>query len=210
MKKKLILLAVMVFFILGKNTAQSVEAQQLLLNVEKLSQLKKILDNMYEGYRIVSKGYNIIKDISEGSFNLHQIFLDGLLQVSPAVKKYEKIPEIIRNQTMLVKEYKQAFKNFNRTNLFNAGEIKYLKIVYTNLLSKSLQNLSSLALVLTAGNLRMSEEERLKAIDQIAEDMTDKLNFLRNFNKENNILAVQRGREKVDVIISAKQRGLTF
>ena len=208
MKKKIILLAVMVFFILGKNTAQSVEAQQLLLNVEKLSQLKKILDNMYEGYRIVSKGYNIIKDISEGSFNLHRVFLDGLLQVSPAVKKYERIPEIIRNQTMLVKEYKQAFKNFNRTNLFNAGEIKYLKIVYTNLLSKSLQNLSSLAMVLTAGNLRMSEEERLKAIDQIAEDMTDKLNFLRIFNKENNMLAVQRGREKIDVALSKKQIGL--
>ena len=208
MKKKLTLLIVLVFFIMNKNTAQSVEVQQLLLNVEKLSQLKKILDNMYEGYRIVSKGYNIIKDISEGSFNLHRVFLDGLLQVSPAVKKYERIPEIIRNQTMLVKEYKQAFKNFNRTNLFNAGEIKYLKIVYTNLLSKSLQNLSSLAMVLTAGNLRMSEEERLKAIDQIAEDMTDKLNFLRIFNKENNMLAVQRGREKIDVALSKKQIGL--
>ena len=109
---------------------------------------------------------------------------------------------------MLVKEYKQAFKSFNRTSLFNAGEIKYLKIVYTNLLSKSLQNLSSLALVLTAGNLRMSEEERLKAIDQIAEDMSDKLNFLRIFNKENNMLAVQRGREKIDVTLSKRQSGL--
>ena len=208
MKKKLTLLIVLVFFIMNKNTAQSVEAQQLLLNVEKLSQLKKILDNMYEGYRIVSKGYGIIKDISEGSFNLHRVFLDGLLQVSPAVKKYEKIPEIIRNQTMLMKEYKQAFKIFNNTNLFNAGEIKYLKIVYTNLLGKSLQHLSDLAMVLTAGNLRMSEEERLKAIDQIAEDMTDKLNFLRIFNKENNMLAVQRGREKIDVALSKKQIGL--
>ena len=207
MKKKLILLTVLVFFIIGKNTAQSVEAQQLLLNVEKLSQLKKILDNMYEGYRIVSKGYGIIKDISEGSFNLHRIFLDGLLQVSPAVKKYEKNPEIIRNQTMLVKEYKQAFKNFSRTNLFNSGEVKYLKIVYTNLLGKSLQNLSDLALVLTAGNLRMSEEERLKAIDKIGEEMRDKLNFLRVFNKENNMMAVQRGREKIDVTISKKQNG---
>ena len=207
MKKKLILLTVLIFFIIGKNTAQSVEAQQLLLNVEKLSQLKKILDNMYEGYRIVSKGYNVIKDISEGSFNLHRVFLDGLLQVSPAVKKYEKIPEIIRNQTMLVKEYKQALKNFSRTNLFNSGEVKYLKIVYTNLLGKSLQNLSDLALVLTSGNLRMSEEERLKAIDKIGEEMSDKLNFLRVFNKENNMMAVQRGREKIDVTISKKQNG---
>lgn len=208
MKKKLILLLILVFFMIGKNTAQSAEVQQLLLNIEKLSQLKKILDNMYQGYRIVSKGYGIIKDISEGSFNLHQVFLDGLLQVSPAVKKYERIPEIIRNQTMLVKEYKWAFKNFNRSALFNSGEIKYLKIVYTNLLGKSLQNLSDLAMVLTTGNLRMSEDERLKAIDKIGEEMSDKLNFLRIFNKENNMLAVQRGREKFDVFLSKKQSGL--
>ena len=192
----------------GINNAQSVEVQQLLLNVEKLSQLKKILDNMYQGYRIVSKGYGVIKDISEGSFNLHQVFIDGLLQVSPAVKKYAKIPEIIRNQTMLVKEYKMALKNFTRTNLFDAEEMKYLKIIYSNLLGKSLQNLSDLAMVLTAGNLRMSEEDRLKAIDKIGEEMGDKLNFLRVFNKENNMLAVQRGREKIDVTISRKQSGL--
>ena len=208
MKKKLILILILLFFMISKNTAQSAEVQQLLLNIEKLSQLKKILDNMYQGYRIVSKGYGIIKDISRGSFNLHRVFLDGLLQVSPAVKKYEKIPEIIRNQTMLVKEYKWAFKNFNRSALFNAGEIKYLKIVYTNLLSKSLQNLSDLALVLTTGNLRMSEDERLKAIDKIGEEMSDKLNFLRIFNKENSMLTVQRGREKIDVTLSKKQSGL--
>ncbi|HUQ67577.1 MAG TPA: hypothetical protein VM101_15550, partial [Flavitalea sp.] len=51
--------------------SQSDEAQQLLLNVEKLTQLKKILNDMYKGYKIVSKGYNTIKDISEGNFDLH-------------------------------------------------------------------------------------------------------------------------------------------
>ena len=208
MKKKLIMFVMLLILFNGINNAQSVEVQQLLLNVEKLSQLKKILDNMYQGYRIVSKGYGVIKDISEGSFNLHQVFLDGLLQVSPAVKKYAKIPEIIRNQTMLVKEYKMALKNFTRTNLFDAEEMKYLKIIYSNLLGKSLQNLSDLAMVLTAGNLRMSEEDRLKAIDKIGEEMGDKLNFLRVFNKENNMLAVQRGREKIDVTLSRKQSGL--
>ena len=56
--------------------AQSTEAQQLLLNVEKLAQLKKILSNMKKGYEIVSSGYNTIKDISKGNFNLHDEFLN--------------------------------------------------------------------------------------------------------------------------------------
>src|ERR1700730_18790216 len=78
--------------------AQTQEAQQLLLNWEKLTQLKSVLKNMYEGYRIVSKGYNTIKDISQGNFTLHQVFLDGLLEVSPAVRKYKRVFDIINYQ----------------------------------------------------------------------------------------------------------------
>ena len=65
---------------------QSQEAKQLLLNVEKLAQLKLMLSHMKTGYQILEKGYTSIKNISQGNFNLHRDFLDGLLQVSPAVK----------------------------------------------------------------------------------------------------------------------------
>lgn len=82
---------------------QSQEAQQLLLNWEKLTQLKKILNDMYKGYEIVSQGYNTIKNLSQGNFNLHKIFLDGLMQVSPAVKKYKRVADIIACQGMIVK-----------------------------------------------------------------------------------------------------------
>jgi hypothetical protein len=188
--------------------AQSAEVQQLLLNVEKLAQLKKILSNMKKGYEIVSGGYNTIKDISKGNFNLHQAFLDGLMQVSPSVKKYKRIGEIISFQTQLVKEYKSAFRRFDASNLFNENEIKYMGNVYSNLFNKSLQNLEELAMIITAGKLRMSDDERLNAIDRIYNDIGDKLVFLRIFNKENNVLAIQRGREMVDTKISKKLNGL--
>ena len=79
--------------------------------------------------------------------------------------------------------------------------------VYSNLFSKSLQNLDELTMVITAGKLRMSDDERLNAIDRIYIDMGDKLVFLRTFNKENNVLAIQRGREMVDTKVSKKLNG---
>jgi hypothetical protein len=208
MKKCIVLIMVMMFSFSAHVVAQSAEVQQLLLNVEKLAQLKKILSNMKKGYEIVSGGYNTIKDISKGNFNLHQAFLDGLMQVSPAVKKYKKIGEIISFQTQLVKEYKSAFRRFDASNLFNENEIKYMGNVYSNLFNKSLQNLEELAMIITAGKLRMSDDERLNAIDRIYNDIGDKLVFLRTFNKENNVLAIQRGREMVDTKISKKLNGL--
>lgn len=208
MKKCIMIMWIILFSFSGRVVAQSTEIQQLLLNVEKLAQLKKILSNMKKGYEIVSTGYNTIKDISKGNFNIHQTFLDGLMQVSPTVKKYKKITEIISYQTQLVKEYKSAFRRFDASNLFNTNEIQYMDNVYTNLFNKSLQNLEELTMVITAGKLRMSDDERINAIDRIYNDIADKLVFLRTFNKENNVLAIQRGREMVDTKVSKKLNGL--
>lgn len=208
MKKHIMILWAILFSFSGQVVAQSTEIQQLLLNVEKLAQLKKILSNMKKGYEIVSTGYNTIKDISKGNFDIHQAFLDGLIQVSPTVKKYKRIAEIIAYQTQLVKEYKSAFRRFDASNLFNTNEIRYMDNVYTNLFNKSLQNLEEVTMVITAGKLRMSDDERINAIDRIYNDLADKLVFLRIFNKENNVLAVQRGREMVDTKVSKKLNGL--
>ena len=208
MKMCIIILWVILFSFSGQVVAQSTEIQQLLLNVEKLAQLKKILSNMKKGYEIVSTGYNTIKNISKGNFNIHQTFLDGLMQISPTVKKYKRITEIITYQTQLVKEYKSAFKRFDASNLFNTNEIRYMDNVYSNLFNKSLQNLEELTMVITAGKLRMSDDERINAIDRIYNDLADKLVFLRTFNKENNVLAIQRGREMVDTKVSKKLNGL--
>lgn len=175
--------------------AQSQETQQLVLNVEKLSQLKNILRDMKRGYEVVSKGYNAVRDISKGNFSLHQVFLDGLMLVSPEVRKYHKVAVIIRLQSAIVSEYKNAFSRFRSSGSFRPEELDYLSDVYTQLFKQSLQNLDQLATVITASQLRMNDQERLLAIDQIFADTGDKLSFLRDFNQQVMILAYGRKRD---------------
>lgn len=182
-----------------QSSAQSEEAQQLLLNVEKLAQLKQILSDLKKGFTIISTGYNTIKNISEGNFNLHKTFLDGLFAVNPKVKNYKKLSEIINAQISIVKEYKNAYNKFKNDENFSARELSYLSDVYTNLFNQSIKNLDALTIIITANKLRMSDDERLKAIDDIFNDMQDKLVFLRHFNNNTTILAIQRAREKKDV-----------
>ncbi len=198
MRKKLLLL----FMIIGINPflyGQSQEIAQLLLNVEKLAQLKQILSDMEKGYEIVSKGYNAVKDLSQGNFSLHKTFLDGLMEVSPAVKKYKKVADIINYQLLLVREYKNAWSRFKQSGYFSDDEIAYLGRVYDNLFRRSLRNLDELTMVVTAGQLRMSDDERLSAIDRIHLDMRDKLDFLRSFNNNTSLLGLQRAKELNDV-----------
>ncbi|MBO9573979.1 MAG: TerB family tellurite resistance protein, partial [Chitinophagaceae bacterium] len=162
--------------------SQSQEAQQLLLDVQKLAQLKNILADLKKGYQILEDGYSTIKNISEGNFNLHQTFLNSLLQVSPTVKNYKRIADIISTQLKIVKEYKTAFRQFQNSNLFNDGELDYISNVYANLFNQSVKNLDALATVITSGILRMSDDERLTSIDNIWKTVSDQLSFLRHFN----------------------------
>lgn len=209
MKKLIIMLLMASLLTPALLFAQDQEIKQLALNVEKLAQLKRLLSDMKKGYQVVSTGYTTIKDLSRGNFSLHQTYLDGLIQVSPVVKKYKRVGDILNYQRLLVKEYKQAYNRFKQDDNFNIQELEYLGRVYGNLFKKSLKNLDELTAVLTASRLRMSDDERLRAIDAIFEDMQDKVVFLRQFNESTTILAVQRARERNDVMTIRQIYGIT-
>lgn len=209
MKKLLLMLLLITISSSVRLYAQAEEAEQLLLNVEKLAQLKQILTDLKKGYQIVSTGYNTVKNISQGNFNLHKAFLYGLMEVSPTVRNYKKVADIINYQILIVKEYKSAYRRFREDGNFNPQELDYFGKVYTNLFNQSLRNLDALTTVITANKLRMSDDERLKAIDDIFNSMLDKLTFLRQFNNNTIILAIQRAREKKDANTLQKIYGIT-
>jgi hypothetical protein len=201
MKRKLLMVCLVLVgcMPLQQARAQEQEIEQLVLNIEKLLQFRKILSDMKEGYEVLAQGYQMVKDISEGNFNLHKTFLDGLMAVSPAVQRYERLAQIIRMQAQLVKEYKAAYKQFQGSNLFSIDELQYLDRVYRQLFNQSLQQLSDLTTIVTAGKLRMSDEERLASIDRLYDEMQEQLLFLRRFNHSTSALLLQRTKENNDV-----------
>ena len=206
MKKVLLLICISVSSFMAQ--AQSTEAQQLLLNWEKLAQFKKILQDMYDGYKILYKGYTAVKDISKGNFNLHKNFLDALLDVSPAVRKYKRIADIIHYQSRIVKEYKAALNRFKDEKSFTPEEISYLKNVYEGLLKQTAKSLDELIMVVTAGTLRMSDDERLQAVDKIYNTVLEQFSFLKEFNNNTGLLAMQRKAEQTEITISRRIDGV--
>lgn len=180
----------------AKVPAQVQEAIQLGLNIEKLEQLRQILRSMYRGYEILTQGYNKVKELSSGNFRLHEVFLDGLMIVSPAVKNYRRVADIVTAQLQLSKEYRRAFDRFRSGGRFMVSEIDYMSRVYGNLLGQSIANLDELLVVITSSKLRMSDAERLSSIDRIYEAMDRKLHFLRRFNEQTTVLDEQRKLER--------------
>lgn len=186
-------------FLPQKANAQDQDIQQLLLDIEKLTQFKAILSDMQQGYSILTQGYQQVKDLSQGNFNLHSVFLNGLLQVNPEVAKYARVADIIADEANILSEYKSAYKTFQNSGHFNADELDYLAKVYAQLTSAALNDVNDLANIITASKLRMSDDERLSAIDQIHVSSNDKLSFLRDFNRRTSVLLLQRQQEQNEV-----------
>ncbi|NCU05735.1 MAG: TerB family tellurite resistance protein [Chitinophagaceae bacterium] len=205
MKKILIILS---FCCFGHvSFSQEQEAQQLLLNWEKLIQFKKILQNMYDGWKVINKGYTTIKDLSSGNFKLHKNFLDALMEVSPAVKKYRRITDIINYQVLIVRRYKEAFNRFKEDKAFTVKEITYISKVYSSLFDESIKSLDELFMVITAGKMRMTDDERLQAIDRIHARIEDQFLFLETFNSSTSYLSLQRKAEQTEINLSKRIYG---
>jgi hypothetical protein len=174
--------------------AQSVadDIQQLLLDAQKLTQLKQILAQMYQEYTMLQKGYEQIKGLSQGTFSLHQAFLDGLLLVNPAVRSCPKVADILAKEASLLGDYQHGMGYFRGSGLFTSQELDGFSVNYGIYLQRGQKDVDELSLVMTEGELRMSDAERLSAIDRIDADMTRQLGLLHAFNNSVAIQAAQR------------------
>ncbi len=211
MKRLKYILSITILLIVSmenKASAQGEEAAQLLLNWEKLNQLKNTLETMYQGYVILDRGYNTIKNIAQGNYTLHEAFFNGLAMVNPSVRNYKRIPYIIDYQKLLVKEYQRAWNRFSNDKSFTFAEVEYLGSVYSFLFQASLRNLDDLATILTATKLSMTDYERMQAIDRIFFDMQSKVMFLNSFNNSTSIVAMQRARSRSQVTTMRKLYGV--
>jgi len=182
----------------GSLKAQSVDQliEQLMLDIQKLSELKTILKDMRDGYQVLDNGYTNIRDIVKGNFNLHKTFLDGLLDVSLPVRQYYKAADIIDKERNIVTECRTANQHWVSCGHFTPGELEHIERTYQTISDKSSQCLDRLTMVITADELRMSDAERMQAIDQIHTTVTEQLAGLRRFNDAVSIQALQRQREQ--------------
>jgi hypothetical protein len=190
-----------------KVRAQQEELEQLALNLQKLNQFRAILTKMYEGYQILTQGYNTVKNLAEGNFSMHKVFMDGLLAISSSVRNYHKVTAIISYQKDIIREYKSALNQFRGMKIFDEGHLLYIEAVYDRLVDRSLKDLDGLLIIITANQLRMNDAERIVAIDRIYDRVEDQRSFLRHFNVRTKALADQKIKNLRDMEILQKLHG---
>lgn len=178
--------------------AQSQELEQLKLNIEKLAQLKLMLSQAKQGYQTLQNGYNAVRDASRGNYDLQKNYLDGLLQVSTQVKNAPALKRLLNNHALVPKEYRGWYNQVQSLGLLKPVELTSIQDGYRTIETALTDQLDQLQLILGAGKLRMSDGERIAAIEVLADKSDEQVTVLRHLIKEQTVIAVGRAQDKKD------------
>lgn len=166
--------------------------------LKQIAELQSYIELARKGYGIVSDGLNFIGGLKNSTFSLDKDYFSSFSTISPAVKKDNNIANTIALQTWINDLYNKAKKD-EQSNSLLPDEKSYIQKVWSNLLDKCSDDITQLDNLTTAGNYKMTEDERLQAIDKVYQDMQDKNEFANSFYNEVKVLINQRTKEQIEV-----------
>lgn len=166
--------------------------------VDQIAALKVHLGNLKKGYQIVQRGLYTIDNIKSGNFNLHRDFFSSLNNVNPHIKNSAKVADIIAYQIYIIRDFKQTNARLKQDGNLTPEELYYLGYCYTNMMRSCEVTLMELMDTITKDKKQMTDDQRIKEIDRLHEDMRDKYAFVRAFGNDNLALSAMRSKEKRD------------
>ena len=181
---------------------------QIQYLLDQIAANKVSIDYLEKGYEIARTGLNTIQNIKKADFNLHFDFFGSLEIVNPKIKTYTRVADIIAYHVRIVKNIGTTIKNLKESGQFNTDELDYGNAVFENLLDECVKNVDELYLVITSGDLQMTDDERIKRINQLYTDMQDKYSFCQSFSEECSVLATQRLGEQLEIKFSKQLNGV--
>lgn len=163
--------------------------------LEQIAALQVYTGYLKKGYEIANSGLNTIKDFKNGEFGLHSDFYTSLKAVSPAMRNNAKAIKVIAFQISVSK----AFNGIRNDDLLSSSNRRYITDVRDKVMEECGKDLEELLLVITAGKVEMTHDERLKRLDKVYLSMQDKSAFAQSFVTDVWLLIQQRVNEQESV-----------
>ena len=184
------------------------QAKQKRVLLQQIAALQIYIGYAQKGYSIAKKGLGTISDFKRGEFNLHTDYLNSLKKVNPKIKKYARVTEIIVLQIKIIKSYKSLYAQIRKDDLFHGDEIDYIKRVFDRLIENCDTDMDELLTILTDGKLELKDDERIKRIDLIYQNMFDNYTFSESFGNQTKLMALSKVTELKEAKTSRVLRGI--
>lgn len=177
--------------------------------IKQIEALQVYLTYLKKGYKIVQKGLTTVGDIKEGNFNSHKNYFQSLEQVKGFISGSPKVSGIYAFANLIQFNLEGLQKAASTSEFLTDEEKRHIKSVIGNALAECQASLSQLKNVITDTRLQMKDDERLKQIDDLYDDMKEKYAFTRAFAGSTRCLMVQREREQAETMKAGAINGET-
>lgn len=172
---------------------------QIKYLVEQIAAFEVYAGYVKKGYDIANDGLGTIRSLKKGDLNLHNDHFSSLKQVNPVIRRYGRVAGIVTMQDYILKISSAALQAARSSRLLTAGEMAYLDKVHEHLIRQSASDLDQLILLVTDGKLEMKDDERIKRVDELYDDIKDKYAFMQSFSGGVSVLMLQRTKEQQEV-----------
>lgn len=203
--KKIVLFLLFAGFLNGNIYGQAKQREALL---KQIASLQIYIGYAQKGYSVAKKGLNTIGDFKRGEFNLHTDYFNSLKKVNPKIKKYARIAEIISLQLKIIKSYGGIYRQVKHDDLLHGNEMDYIKRVFDRLIENCDDNLEELITIIKDGQLEMKDDERMKRIDAIYQNMLENHAFCESFSNQTRLISLSRTTDTKEVKTSRALRGI--
>lgn len=200
-----ILICALILTVLPDLKAQKQDEKSLTQHILQVAANKVHLEYIKKGYRIVQEGLDIVSSFKRGEYKLHDAFFKSLKMVNPAVRRYDRVGQIIDLQKQIGREVTSLKKE---TGGFTKQEELYIQRVLSRLLNQSEFILDELITLTTDYKLEMRDDERMARIDKLFAAMQDAYSFCKAFGDDIRLLGGLRLSEEEDVKITRELHGL--
>jgi len=168
-----------------------------------LQNAQKALENQLSKLKLTE-----ISDWSQKQKELYGEYYEELWKVKAVIAYYERIRDMTEKQSAMLKEYNHAWGLLRNDRHFTPEEAGYMQKVYAGLLEESVKNLDQILVVVNAFKTQMSDEKRLELISAAADRMDTNYSDLKQFNNQNFLMSIQRGKTENEVLTLKKYYGI--
>jgi len=131
--------------------------------------------------------------------DIYSDYFTELWKVKTVITDFKEITGIIAQQKDLLAEYQQAYSRIQQDKHFSPSEVAYAYNVYSGIISESVKSVDQIVNILTSFSFQMTDEARLRLINNASTDIQRQTQDLRAFNNQTAQISLQRARDQQDI-----------
>lgn len=192
-------IASLVLMIVFTSTAYSQKSKELQVLIQQIAKLKLQYEYVKKGYEIAQDGLTTIGNWTNGEFALHKDHFKSLRNVNPNIRNMDKV-EITRELfNTIERQFNSTRSEAASSGMFAPQEIQYFKQVYDNVMQDCRQTVTRLNDVTTNNRYEMTDDQRMRRVEELHARMTDNYMFTQSFCNDIKAMQETRRRHKEEI-----------